>query len=341
MLNSVYQLKKPYQIEVIFKDITLDKEHILVRPTYLSICNADQRYYQGKRSKKVLKEKLPLSLIHEGIGKVVFDPTGTFEVNDTVIMIPNIPTEDDEIIAENYLRTSKFRASSEDGFLQEFICTKPDRLVKLPDNINHAVAAFTEFSSVSYHAIKRFEKNTHSRKNIIGVWGDGNLGYVTSIFLKKLYPDSLIYVFGAVESKLNDFTFADETFLVSDIPKDLKIDHAFECVGGVYSGEAINQIIDYINPEGTISILGVSEETVPINTRMVLEKGIRIVGSSRSGRSDYVGLIKLYNEYPEIVNYLENIINAEIVVNNISDILEAFQNDISKQKGKTIMAWNI
>lgn len=51
------------------------------------------------------------------------------------------------------------------------------------------------------------------------------------------------------------------------------VDHAFECVGGAASQSAINQMIDYIQPEGTMSILGVSEYPVPINTRMILEKG--------------------------------------------------------------------
>ena len=44
-----------------------------------------------------------------------------------------------------------------------------------------------------------------------------------------------------------------------EIPKDISIDHAIECVGGDGSQKAIQQIIDLINPEGTISILGVSE----------------------------------------------------------------------------------
>ena len=69
MLNTVYQLKRPRQFEAVFKRIDLDDSQILVRPTYLSICNADQRYYQGTRNKEVLKRKLPMALIHEGIGE--------------------------------------------------------------------------------------------------------------------------------------------------------------------------------------------------------------------------------------------------------------------------------
>jgi ribitol-5-phosphate 2-dehydrogenase len=340
MLNAVYQLKRPRQFELVFKDITFDREHVIVRPTYLSICNADQRYYQGNRSEAVLREKLPMALIHEAIGKVVYDPTGEYEIGDLVVLIPNLPCEKDDVIAENYLRSSKFRASGTDGFLQEYVETVPDRLVKLPDDINLTVAAFTEIVSVSFHAIDRFMKNAHSRRNAIGVWGDGNVGYITALLLKSLYPTIKVYVMGVNESKLHDFTFVDGTHLVNEIPEDFQIDHAFECVGGNGAHKAINQIIDFINPEGTIGILGVSEDFAPINTRMVLEKGLKIVGSSRSGREDFVNLVELYKKKPEIVEYLENIVGEQIVVRDIKDIAKAFEMDIHKLIGKTIMVWD-
>ncbi|MDO4521885.1 MAG: ribitol-5-phosphate dehydrogenase [Eubacteriales bacterium] len=339
MLNTVYQLKAPRQFEVAFKDIELDQEHVIVRPTHLSICHADQRYYQGTRPEEILRQKLPMALIHEGIGTVVMDPTGSFRQGDHVVMIPNAPVERDEIIAENYLRSSKFCASSKDGFMQEYVSLLPDRLVLLPEGINPIVAAFTEIVSVSYHAVSRFRRFAHSRRDVIGVWGDGNLGYITSLLLKKLLPDSRVLVFGRNHSKLNDFSFADETYLVSEIPSELTIDHAFECVGGMASSKAVNQIIDHIVPEGTIALLGVSEDEVPINTRMVLEKGLHLYGSSRSGREDFVGLLKLYEENPDIVSYLENIVGSQFEVHTIADLVNAFETDIHKLIGKTVMVW--
>ena len=340
MLNTVFRLKAPRQFEVTFKEMSMSETEVIVRPTHLSICNADQRYYQGKRSEEILNKKLPMALIHEAVGKVIYDPTGSFQVGDEVVMIPNLPEEADDIIAENYLRSSRFRASGNDGFLQEYINTAPDRLVLLPEGINKKVAAFTEIVSVSFHAIQRFLHTSHTRRNVIGVWGDGNLGYITSLLLKKMLPDTKIYVFGVNQYKLDDFTFADNTYLVKNIPADLKLDHAFECVGGNASSTAINQIIDYINPEGTIAIMGVCEDLAPVNTRMVLEKGLRIIGSSRSGRSDFAGLIELYKEKPEIIDYLENIVGSEIIVRNVKDISEAFEIDIHKLIGKTIMVWD-
>lgn len=340
MLSAVYQLKRPRQFEMCFRDITLDDQHVIVRPTYLSICNADQRYYQGTRGEEILKKKLPMALIHEGIGRVIYDPTNTFAIGQEVVMIPNVPCEQDEIIAENYLRSSQFRASGMDGFLQEYIETVPDRLVLLPQNVNRLVAAFTEIVSVSYHAIMRFDKISHSRRNVIAVWGDGNLGYITSLLLKRIYPESKVVVMGVNENKLMDFTFVDETYRIDQIPDGFSMDHAFECVGGGGAPKAINQIIDYIQPEGTISILGVSEDLAPINTRMILEKGLRMFGSSRSGREDFVGLMKLYEQYPDIAMYLENIVGSQIKIRGIKEIVEAFETDIHKLIGKTIMIWD-
>lgn len=341
MLNAVYQLKRPRQFELCFKDISFDQEHVIVRPTYLSICNADQRYYQGTRGEEVLRKKLPMALIHEGIGEVIYDPTGTFAVGQEVVMIPNIPCEEDSIVAENYLRSSKFRGSGTDGFMQEYVQTIPDRLVALPKGINRLVGAFTEIVSVSYHAISRFDRIAHSRRRTIAVWGDGNLGYITCLLLKKRFPDTRVVVFGVNESKLMDFTFADAAYRIDQIPEGFQMDHAFECVGGGGAPKAINQIIDYIQPEGTISILGVSEDLAPINTRMVLEKGLRIFGSSRSGREDFAGLMCLYEQHPEIVTYLENIVGSRIEVHGVAEIMQAFEADIHKLIGKTIMVWKV
>lgn len=339
MLNTVYQLKAARQFEAVFKDLELDDAHVLVRPTHLSICHADQRYYQGTRPEAVLREKLPMALIHEGIGRVVYDPTGTCRVGDEVVMIPNHPEEQDDFIAENYLRSTKFCGSSKDGFMQEYVSLPPDRVVMLPKGIDRVTAAFTEIVTVSYHAITRFLRFSHGRRNAVGVWGDGNLGYITSLLLKKMLPDSKVYIFGLNRQKMSDFSFADETFEVSRIPEGLLVDHAFECVGGGASGKAIDQIIDYIMPEGTIGILGVSEDPVPVNTRMVLEKGLHIFGSSRSGRADYEGLMGLYGEHPDIPSYLENIVGTQMRVRTLRDISAAFETDIHKMIGKTVMIW--
>ena len=340
MLNAVYRLVAPRRFEVEFNDIDLNEDQVIVRPTYLSICNADQRYYQGLRPAEILAKKLPMALIHEAIGLVVMDRKGEFSPGQQVVMIPNTPAEEDDIVAENYLRSSKFRASGFDGFMQDNVAMRRDRVVALPDGINPDVAAFTEFTSVCYHAIDRFQEFSHVRRRRIGIWGDGNLAFIVALILKYREPEADLIIFGKHENKLDNFSFAHETHHINQIPDEVIVDHAFECVGSSGAPKAINQIIDHIAPEGTISILGVTEELAPINTRMVLEKGLRIFGSSRSGRKDFEETVAMYTTHPEMVSYLECLIDSVVEVNEMKDFVTAFETDIRKAGGKTIMQWN-
>ena len=123
-----------------------------------------------------------------------------------------------------------------------------------------------------------------------------------------------MYVFGLNDDKLADFTFADGAYKTTEVPEGFTMDHAFECVGGNGSPIAIEQIIGLIKPEATLSILGVSEYPVPINTRMILEKGLRVFGSSRSGVADFEKTVQMYQQYPEIIDYLGNLISSVNVV---------------------------
>lgn len=338
MINAVYRLVAPGMIDIACTEPDL-KNNVLLRPEYLSICKADQRYYLGNRSREALKAKLPMALIHECVARVMFDPTGHFNKGDLVVPVPNIPTEQDDVIAENYLTTSHFCSSGYDGFLRDYIDMPYDRLVKVPDGLDLRIASFTELISVAVHAVSRFERFSHSRKNSIGVWGDGNVGYITALILKALYPNTKLYIFGTVYEKLNYFAFADGVYHVDHIPEGLKIDHGFECVGGEASRFAISQIIDMINPEGSIGLMGVSESFIGINTRMVLEKGLVLFGSSRSGVADFERTMQILGDNPKIPAYLENIIGSVVEIHSIPDIHAAFSQDISRHFGKTVLKW--
>lgn len=339
MINQSYRLVAPKQIRTDFIDEEIDREHLLIRPTYLSICAADQRYYTGSRGKEVMDKKLPMALIHESVGTVLYDPTGELEVGTNVVMIPNTPHEYSSVIKENYLRTSSFRASGIDGFMQSFVKIKKDRVLPFY-KAKPEVGVLLELLSVAMNALEHFDKYSHLQKQTLGIWGNGNVGFAMALVLRKTFPNAKIIVFGTTEQKLSYFSFADETYLINNIPPDLRVDHAFECVGGNGSEKAINQIIDYINPMGSIALLGVSENNVAINTRMVLEKGLTLLGNSRSSREDFERSIAFIEENEDVRNYLRSIISEEVVVRNVSDMHRAFENDLTNEF-KTVMKWEI
>lgn len=338
MINAVYRLIAPRMIDVTYREISRENK-VLVRPLFLSVCRADLRYYLGQRSQEAMRKKLPMALIHECVGQVVFDDTGTFSPGQIVIPIPNTPTQEDDVIAENYRTSSYFASSGHDGFLRDYIDISPRQLVPVADSLPLQIASFTELVSVSRHALTRFDAFAHTRRDDIGVWGDGNVGFITALLLKTLYPASRLHIFGVVEEKMNYFTFADEIHHVDTVAPDVMVDHAFECVGGAATQAVIDQMIDHVRPQATLALLGVAENPVPINTRMVLEKGLRLYGSSRSGRADFEATLALYQEHPAVVGYLENLIGDCIPVHTIPELHTAFQADAGRGFGKTIIDW--
>lgn len=339
MINQAYRLHSPKQFRVVQVDEKIGSNDVIVKPTYLSICAADLRYYSGKRSLEVLKKKLPMSLIHEAVGVVLYDPKGVIKKGTKVVMIPNTPVEEDEVIKENYLRSSKFRSSGFDGFMQEVVSIERNRIIPY-EGIDDKIAVLSEIMSVAMNALEHFQQYSHKRKQTLGIWGCGSVGYCMALVLKYTYPDAKIVVFDANSDRLNYMPFADEAYLVDSLPNGIKIDHAFECVGGQASEYAINQMIDIINPQGSISLLGVSENNVPINTRMVLEKGLTLLGNSRSSYEDFDNSLKFVKKYPIAKEHLSRIISEEVIVNEIKDMSNAFEEAITNDY-KTIMKWEI
>lgn len=338
MISYIYQLIKPKVISVKYTNINLNTGRVIVRPEYMSICHADQRYYFGMRDATVLRKKLPMALIHECMGRVVYSPDGKFKVGDKVVMIPNAPGKDICGEYENYRLDSVFSSSGADGFMREFVDLPAERLVSC-DGIKPQVAAMSEFVTIPFHAVSRFERAAQTKIERIGIWGDGGLGYLLALVLKTRFPNAKICVIGMDETKLSMFSFVDETYLADKVPDGFKVDHAFECCGGGGSYYAIKQVIDTINPQGTLMLMGVTEEEVPINTRMVLERGLTLVGCSRSGRTDFENTMEFLRD-TKIQNRIERIISETVEINSIDDIYKSFDKDMTNPF-KTILKWNI
>lgn len=337
MINYIYQLTAPRVLSVAYDDVDL-RGRAVVKPLYMALCHADQRYYTGSRDQKILRKKLPMALIHECCGEVVSDDTHTFQVGQKVVMIPNVPGRFNDEIFENYGEGSRFLSSGLDGFMREFVAIDPDRLVPF-EKVPPAVAAITEFVSVGVHGVNRFEKAAHSQRDTIGVWGDGSLSFVVSNILHKRYPKSKIVVVGKDRNKLALFTFAHQTVLAEDLQADFRVDHAFECCGGAGSFYAIDDIIRCIRPQGAVMLMGVSEDKVAVNTRDLLEKGLVFTGCSRSGRRDFLGAVELMED-KSFQNRMKMIIDEQPPVSSIADIHRVFTVDLNTPF-KTVFPWNL
>ena len=127
--------------------------------------------------------------------------------------------------------------------------------------------------------------------------------------------------------------------MIDDLTDSFTVDHAFECAGGEGSAYAIDDIIRFINPQGVVALMGVSEAKVPINTRDILEKGLTFVGCSRSGREDFENAVD-FMKVKKIQNRLNSIIYETEPVEKILDIHRVFSVDMNTNF-KTVFRWEI
>ena len=112
---------------------------------------------------------------------------------------------------------------------------------------------------------------------------------------------------------------------------------AIEAVGGNASGIAANQAIDKLYSGGKLILSGVANDNVPLNTRMVLEHGISIRGTTRSVRCDFEKAVELLR-IPEFREHIKALLLSVREVNNIRDYYAVFEEESkSTALGKNIM----
>lgn len=346
MFIRSYKIVEPKRFETFIEDISLGEDEAYIKIDYAAICKADLRYYLGKRDKRILDLKYPISLIHEAIGTVLEDRSHRFQKGDKVALVPNIIPKNkegtnDELylrrdLGENYNPNAIFASSTVDGFSKEIIHYPSSNLVQINKNRYDIAYVFCELVSVCVTAIRKVDLNASSK---VAVFGDGILGYILCCVIKAQYKSGVIVV-GTHEEKLNLFTMCDAVYKTNEQSAfKYQFDTSFECVGGINSQHAINSTIDTIQVGGKIILTGVAEENIAINTRKILEKGLTIYGSTRSSIVDFETAVTLFTHI-EFYNQIKKLIIKETAIHTIEDYGKAFEAEAANNKlGKYILAY--
>ena len=343
MFAKSYKITEPKRFEIFVEDIR--NENVLVRPDYLAVCKADIRYYLGNRSLSILKRKFPMSLIHEATGVVVRDKSGELKSGQRVVLLPcrrsecdgskcEVCVRDNPHLLDNYCPESKFCSSNYDGFSKELIDLDKEYMIPIPDEIGEE-AVFSELISVGCCALRRAGFTEGESVKSVTVWGDGIMGYIISLVAKYGFGCE-VNIVGLSKEKLEKFDFAN-VYYSNDIEALPRMSVAIEAVGGNASGIAANQAIDKLYSGGKLILSGVANDNVPLNTRMVLEHGISIRGTTRSVRCDFEKAVELLT-IPEFREHIKTLLLSVREVNNIRDYYAVFEEESkSTALGKNIM----
>ncbi|MGZ7862291.1 dehydrogenase [Ligilactobacillus salivarius] len=343
IISHVYRLTEPHKIEEQDIERNLREGWVDVEPTMASVCHADTRYFAGNRRPEALKKKLPMALLHEGIGVVKKSNSKKFKEGDRVVVAPNVPgyiyegKEKNSCIPDNYNPDSHFLSSGYDGLAQSDIVHPDSCLVKIPDNVPDEIAIFSEVSTVGYHASSHV-KDLLMKPNVkVALFGDGPVGYMAAAaihFIWGIDSENLV-VFGAEKDRLDKIDFAEKRMVTEydfdNSPEEFDV--IFEATGGRFSSSAINEGIKVIKRTGSFVLMGVTEDLVPIDTRDVLEKGLTLHGTSRSTPSDFRIVVNALSRNDEYMEALRKLLPKEkTIINNGRDLEDAFENIIANRQ---------
>ncbi len=345
IMSKTYRLVKPGDIEEQEISRTLKKGWVDVQPLMASVCHADDRYFAGQRRPEALAKKLPMALLHEGIGTVKESMSDEFKVGQRVVVAPNVPgyvlrgEKKTDTVPDNYSKDAAFISSGHDGIAQSDLVHPESCLVPIPENIPDEIAILAEVSTVGYHASSHV-KHILSKPNVkVALFGDGPVGYMAAAVLHYVWGISKenLTVYGAMKDRLSKFTFATRE-MVTEYDFDNaeeQFDVIFEATGGHFSSSAINEGIKVIKRTGSFVLMGVTEELVPIDTRDVLEKGLTLYGTSRSTPADFKVVIKTMSEKLEYREALQKLLpEKETVIKNADDLTAAFNKIVADKAWK-------
>ncbi|MCS7462716.1 alcohol dehydrogenase catalytic domain-containing protein [Paenibacillus doosanensis] len=348
MSSRTLRLTEPHIVQELFVERGLREGMVIVEPTIASICHADLRYFGGLRKPEILARKLPMALLHEGIGRVVGGSSELLRIGQRVVIVPYVPgyllhgIRPEECcpacrgeIEDNYCSRGVFLGSGTDGIAQSRLVLPEPCVIPVPDAVSDEIAVLAELCSVSYRALRGVKPLLDRAK--VAVFGDGPVGYLTAAMLHHAFHvgTDRLTVFGAIREKLDEFDFA-KTEMVQTYPFSAgdKVDIVVECTGGRFSESAINQGIDLLKPGGHLIAMGVSEDLVPINTRDILEKGITMHGSSRSSDKDFREVLKVMEREDCQATLRKLVPNQFTVVSKADDLAGAMESALAHRDWK-------
>jgi ribitol-5-phosphate 2-dehydrogenase len=354
--SKAYRLIRPGDVQEVVLEHAVPEGGVVIEPVLGSICHADLRYFTGQRRPEALARKLPMALIHEGIGRVVASRSPERREGQRVVIVPNLPgfllegSRPETCcpacrlgVGDNYCHRGRFLGSGTDGIAQERLVIPAACAVPIPDSVPDDFAVLAELCSVSHQAANRVADRLKRAKRV-AVFGDGPVGYLTAAVLHHVFglTKERLIVFGAIPEKLNEFTFATRALVQEfDFSAAERADIAFECTGGRFSESAANQAIDLLSPGGALVLMGVTEERVPINTRDVLEKGLTLYGSSRSSYLDFPPVLKAM-ENPSCRETLSRLLPDERTPVRNAENFTAAMNEAAQHRGwkKTLLEFH-
>jgi (R,R)-butanediol dehydrogenase / meso-butanediol dehydrogenase / diacetyl reductase len=267
----------------------------LLRVRRVGICGTDLHIFQGHLDHRVPKGGV---IGHETFGEVVDAPAGSgFNPGDRVVVDPVVSCGACRAcrMGGTYLcQKLKVRGVDVAGGMQEYWTVPITQMLRVPDTLTDDQAAVIEPLAVATHDVDRAGVK---RRDRVLVFGGGPIGTLIAMVARGRGAEVAVveinpYRIGLLEElglttvgpDIDVHRFVD-TFTGGD-----GVDVAFEVTG---NPAAARLVTDVVRVWGTVSIVAIHAEPIPINLYRMFERELTIHGARLYARRDWEEAIQL------------------------------------------------
>ncbi len=267
----------------------------LLRVRRVGICGTDLHIFQGHLDHRVPKGGV---IGHETFADVVEAPAGSgFRAGDRVVVDPVVACLSCRAcrMGATYLcQKLKVRGVDVTGGMQEYWAVPVTQMLHVPDTLSDDQAAVIEPLAVATHDVDRAEVKRGDR---VIVFGGGPIGALIAMVARGRGAEVAVveinpYRIGLLEELRLTTVGPDidvekfvETFTDGD-----GVDVAFEVTG---NPAAARMVTDVVRVWGTVSIVAIHAEPIPINLYRMFERELTIQGARLYARRDWEEAIAL------------------------------------------------
>ena len=270
-------------------------DQALLRVRRVGICGTDLHIFQGHLDHRVPKDGV---IGHETFGEVIEAPgTSGFAAGDRVVVEPVWFCGECRAcrMGATYLCYGlKVLGVDLPGGMQEYWAVPVTRLLKVPDELGDDQAALIEPLAIAVHDVRRAGVK---RDDAVLVFGGGPIGTLIGLVARNLGARVAVVEVNRFRlDMLERFglpTVGPDREVVrwaNDWTGGTGVDVAFEVTG---NAAAARLVTDVVRVWGTVSIVAIHAEPVPVNLYQMFARELHMHGSRLYTRADWEEAIRL------------------------------------------------
>ncbi|PCJ98059.1 MAG: hypothetical protein COA50_03800 [Flavobacteriaceae bacterium] len=302
---------------------TMGDDEVIVKIAYASICGSDQHIFLGEFHPRT---PIPFTPGHEFAGHVISKGPNikNLEVGDLVAIDPIIWCGDCPACEREHYpacTSLKLIGVDMDGGFAQYLNVKEANLYKVNSNVPPAHAALIELYGIGYHSCNR--ASVQEGDSVV-IWGAGKVGHAV-LQAVKTKTTGQVYIVDILSKRLQlakdtyedihiiNTAKEDPVARIMELTNGKGVDVAIEAVGHYVEVEGklnpVRSCIQSIRGAGTVCVLGLGNEPVPLLMKELIWKEAKLVASRVS-----------HGEFTEAIDNLEkNLLKPEAM---ITDTLE-------------------